>query len=127
VDVACVIVPTPVGPVPVWPGKGVQLVGWFPAVAGGRQICQFTVVVVEPDPTALNCCVPRSTTVAVVGDIVTPTLAALLPHPATPAANKTATPSLANLIAHPPSVCRQLKFRFPESFASQAFLDQHEV
>jgi len=103
---ACVIVPTPVGPVPVCPGKGVQLVGWFPAVAGGRQICQFTVVVLEPDPIALNCCVPRSTTVDVVGAIVTPTLAALLEHPATPAASKTATLSRPNLIALPPSVCR---------------------
>jgi hypothetical protein len=82
----------------------VQLVGWFPTVAGGRQICQFTVVVVEPDPTALNCCVPRSTTVAVVGDTVTPTLAALLLHPATQAAINIATLSLPNFIALPPSV-----------------------
>jgi hypothetical protein len=108
------MVPTPVGPVPVWPGNGVQLVGWFPAVAGGRQICQFTVVVVEPDPTALNCCVPRSTTVAVAGDIVTPIIVELPPQPVTQAASNTTTLSLPNFIALPPSVSRPLKFRFSE-------------
>jgi hypothetical protein len=66
--------------------------------------------VVEPDPTAKNCCVPRSTTVAVVGLIVTPTLAALLLHPATQAASDNATPSLSNFIASPPHAPHTLKF-----------------
>ena len=36
-------------------------------MAGGRQICQFTVLLWSQFPTALNCCDPRTTTVAVAG------------------------------------------------------------
>jgi hypothetical protein len=81
-------VPTPVGPVPLCPGRGVQFVGWVPVVGGGRHICQFTVVVVDPVAAPLNCCVPRSTTVTVVGEIVTPMGVELPPHPATKPATK---------------------------------------
>jgi hypothetical protein len=75
--------------------------------------------VVEPDPTALNCCVPRSTTVAVVGLIVTPTLAELLLHPVTQAASDNATPSLANFIAGPPRVSYTSKPQIPKLLASK--------
>jgi hypothetical protein len=95
-------------------------------VAGGRQICQFTVVVVEPDPTALNCCVPRSTTVAVVGLIVTPTFVELPPHPTMQAASNAATLNLPNFITLPPSIASPLRLRFPKSSASQTLPDRHQ-
>jgi hypothetical protein len=97
-------VPTPVGPVAVCPGSGVQFVGWFPLVAGGRQICQFTVFVVEPVPAALKTCDPRTITVAVEGVMATPTGVEFPPHPATEAASNAATLSFRNFILSPPSV-----------------------
>jgi hypothetical protein len=77
--------------------------------------------VVEPVPTALNCCVPRSTTVAVVGLIVMPTMVELPPHPATQAASNNATPSLANFIAGPQRVSYTPKSQIPKLLASKTF------
>jgi hypothetical protein len=77
--------------------------------------------VVEPEPTALNCCVPRSTTVAVVGLMVTPTVVELLEHPATQAASNNATPSLPNFIARPPRVLDIPKLWISKLLASKTF------
>jgi hypothetical protein len=90
----------------------VQLVGCFPAVAGGRQICQFTVVVVEPEPAALNCWVPRSTTVAVVGVILTATFVELPPQPINEETSNAATPTPQSFIHLNPSIASPLNFVF---------------